>query len=131
MANQRTQERLQVIDNQFGQEAMFGMAGWWTISAYWRLEEAYKMHNHMPPEILPRNVEENLADESQPAEKRRAFVTAQQFMAAIIRDDVEMASAIFGAAYTSSTEDYTALMYTVLLLSVKMSNTADNLKRQA
>lgn len=126
----RTAERLNNIDEQFGRDALFGMTGWWAISAYWRLEEAHHLRGaDRAPDLVPTNVEEILEKGEQSIEKRRAFVSAQQFISTLTHDDVEMSLAIFNAAYDSSVEDCRALMYNVLLMSVRIYDTAERMRR--
>lgn len=129
-ASSRTVERLALINDQFGQERVFGMAGWWAISSYWMLEEAYRARGwEQEPDLLPKNVEKVLENKDEPIEKRRAFVSAQQFISTMSRDDVEMARAIFDAAYDTGAEAFMSLMYSVLVLSIRISNAAKKIKQ--
>lgn len=118
----RTAHRLQVFHDAYGREAMFGIAGAWALKAYWRLQDAWLRKGiQTPPRLIPGNMLEELPNSN---ERKRAYVTAQQFASAIAADDYEMAEAIFNAAYDASYEDASSLLFCILLISIKLSSDA-------
>ena len=124
----RTAERLRLINAQYGKDAMFGMTGWWAMKAYWRLADAHKARNiSNRPDLLPKNVME-VIESDDPEEKKRAFISAQQFISTMTHDNAEMAEAIFNAAYDAGVEDFVALMWSVLMFSIRISNVAFKMK---
>ena len=127
-AGARTHERFVAIDEAFGWEALFGMAGWWTVSSYYKLKERFEEKgSDRPPDLTPNNIESILNSDESP-ERKRAAITARQFISALTHSDLEMALAIFNAAYESEDEDaWGLLLWHVLILSIRIVSLAEEI----
>lgn len=133
-ARVRLVERIQAITEEHGPDALYGVAGSWATKCIMRINKAYarlQAQGDDPAEEISLATNP-LGEESDAAEldtADRAHLSAGQFITAIGNDDLEMAEAIFNAAWATSEEDTGALMACVLINCIAYSNHVDALGR--
>lgn len=120
-AYKRAVDRLYALHSAHGRESLYGMAGAWAIKACWRRQDAYQKLGRPYPSLTPGDMVESVSCAD---EYKRAYVSAQQLIAAVAASDFEMAEAIFNAAYDASVHEAIGLLLGVLLLSIYVSNKA-------
>lgn len=124
----RTAQRFEVIDERFGRNVMFGMTAWWAFTAYSRLRRAYGARGiDHEPDLTPRYIDKIKESEWEESRKRAA-ITARQFISAVTHDDFLMAAAIYDAVYNTSKAETGRFMYHVVLLSIRISNFAEEFR---
>lgn len=124
---ERTSERLIEFHEQHGADSLFGICSAWSLKTYWRVVDAWRRRGAIvPPTLIPGNILEDVPNSN---EKKRAYVSAQQFIAAVAADDLDMAYAIFNAAYESSLDDTSALLWCVLQLCIRLSSEAKRMNQ--
>lgn len=119
-ASERTTQRLNIIDRQYGTGAIFGILANWAFNSVTLLKSAFPQSRHSDFSVVP-----FLSEESNLAKMEvgdRARISATQFVTAIANDDFEMAEAIFLAARNSSKEDAAALVSVILTAYINIYN---------
>lgn len=115
----RTADRFAAIQDELGNDAIYGVAAGWCLRTADRVERSFARKGLPMPAIkavLEDNVEVAELDVVQ-----RANVSAKQFIATTANDDLEMAEAIFNAAAASSEEDMSAMIVQILILCMELS----------
>lgn len=118
LAGERTMQRLNVIDDQYGFGAVFGILANWALNSIDILQQTTPGARQSDFNVVPFISEDLNLAEVDPDE--RAQISAAQFVTAIAQDDLEMAEAIFLAARNSSKEDATALVQVILIAYINM-----------
>lgn len=118
-AQERTVERLNMIESEHSETAVWGICVNWAQYLHGTLVEHYKCINQSMPPVAEILASSKYQGDSPQNRGARAVV---QFISAISFDDVDMSRAIFLAAHDASREDagtFVMLALNAVLLVVK------------